>query len=144
MMRRKSPVLGVPEIVVPETPTLDKLRDITRWKSYIERALAYGDGSRTYDDVAEMVAAGRALLWPGPASCVITETILEPRSKSLHFFLAAGEMRELEIMAPHILAWGKSEGCTTASLIGRKGWTRSFLARTGWRQLPLVIMQKDL
>lgn len=36
-------MLAVPELTVPATPTLDKLRDISRWRSYIERALAYGE-----------------------------------------------------------------------------------------------------
>lgn len=121
------------------------MRDIERFRPHIEAALAYGDGTRTYDDVAEMVAAGHAVFWPGPASCVVTETIIEPRAKTLHIFLAGGCMSEIEIMAPHILAWGKSEGCTLATLLGRPGWKRSFLTRTGWNVVAdLVSMSKPL
>jgi hypothetical protein len=119
-------------------------RDISAYRTHIERALAYGDDTHTYADVQEMVAAGRAVFWPGPASCVVTETILGPRRKSLHFFLAAGKLSELEIMAPHLLEWGRSEGCTRATLIGRPGWQRSFLTRTGWSVSPLILMGKDL
>lgn len=118
--------------------------EIERFRPHIEAALAYGDGTRTYDDVAALVAAGQATLWPGPASVVITETVLEPRSKTLHFFLAAGKMAELEIMTPHILDWGRSHGCSNATLIGRKGWQRSFLTRTGWRVAPVILMETTL
>lgn len=118
--------------------------ELQRLRPHIERALSYSDDTHLYDDVAEMVSADRAVLWSGPDSVIVTETILDPRRKSLHFFLAAGQMAELEIMTPHILEFGRMEGCTKATLIGRKGWQRSFLSRTGWSPSPLVMMEKTL
>lgn len=118
--------------------------DLAPHRARIESALSFGDGSRNYEDVVQMVGEGRAIAWSAPHSVVVTETVLEPRKKSLHFFLAAGKMAELEIMTPHILAWAKAEGCSEATLAGRRGWARSFLARTGWKPLPLIIMHKDL
>ncbi len=125
----------------------EKSLELIRLRPHIEAALGYGDDTHTFADVQEMVAAGRAVLWPGPAgssTCVVTETVLDPRRKSLHFFLAAGRMAELEIMTPFILDWGKSEGCSHATLVGRKGWQRSFLARSGWNVSPIVLMSKAL
>lgn len=124
--------------------TPEKLVELQRFRPHIEAALAYSDATHGWEDVAEMVAAGNAVFWPGPDSVIITETILDPRQKSLHFFLAAGRMSELEIMTPHILAWGKAQGCTKATLAGRKGWQRSFLSRTGWTPAPIVVMHKTL
>ncbi len=118
--------------------------DLVAFRPYIESALAYGDDTHTFADVQDMVAAGKAQFWPAPSSCMVTELVLDPRRKSLHFFLAAGKMSELEIMTPHILEWAKSEGCTHATLTGRRGWQRSFLSRTGWTTDPTVMMHKAL
>ena len=123
---------------------MQNVLDLQRFRPHIEAALSHGDDTHTFADVQDMVAAGKAQFFPGPASCVVTELVLDPRRKSLHFFLAAGRMAELEIMAPHILEFGRREGCTHATLIGRKGWQRSFLARTGWTKSPLILMERDL
>ncbi len=122
----------------------EKSVDLVAFRHHIEKALGYGDDTHTFADVQDMVAAGKAQFFPGPASCIVTELVLDPRRKSVHFFLAAGKMSELEIMTPHILDWAKSEGCTHATLSGRKGWQRSFLSRTGWQTYPIVIMHKAL
>jgi hypothetical protein len=96
------------------------------------------------DDVQEMITAGRAHLWPGPASAIVTELVSYPRQRHLHFFLAAGVRRELEAMTPLLLQWGREQGCTKATLVGRPGWQRTFLKDTGWRVRPLIYMETDL
>ena len=110
----------------------DVVRALSDYRPQIEAALVYADASHAYDDVVAMVAAGTAQFWPGPASVVITEVVAFPRKKVLNIFLAGGVLREIEIMAPWILAWGKAEGCSHATFTGRKGWARTFLTRTGW------------
>ena len=121
-----------------------ELLDISAYRTHITNAISYSGGTHQYEDIAEMVAAGHANYWPGPDSIVVTETITHPRARILHFFLAGGVMRELQAMAPHILDWGRSQGCTRATLIGRRGWERTFLSRTGWRKSDLILMEKDL
>lgn len=123
---------------------MSELLALSHFRSHIEAALSHGSATHTYEDVAEMVAAGHAQFWPGPASVVVTETIAHPQAKRLHFFLAAGVRRELEAMTPGILDWGRSVGCTRATLMGRKGWTRTFLKDTGWNASDLVLMEKAL
>lgn len=120
-----------------------------QYREQIGDALAYACGAdgvptHTPDDVIRMVDDGRAQCWPGPRSVIITEIIDHPQRRVLHFFLAGGVMRELEAMTPLILAWGRSQGCDAASLIGRKGWHRSFLARTGWKLNESILMEKML
>lgn len=105
---------------------------LDRYRPQIEAALVYADATHAYDDVATMVAAGHAQFWPGPASVVITELVAFPRKKILNIFLAGGILREIELMAPGILEWGRQQGCDYATFTGRKGWARSFLTRTGW------------
>ena len=110
----------------------------------VETSLAYEGGSTTVDDVEAGIARGEAMLWLGPHSVIVTQLDEQPQRRILHFFLAAGRMDELEAMTPGILRWGEEQGCTVARLVGRKGWTRSFLARTGWTDTQLVIMEKPL
>ena len=109
----------------------------------LEAALVYSGGTHTVDDVMGMVEDGRLQFWPGPHSVVITEIIEYPQRRVLNFFLAGGHLAELEAMLPGIEAWGRTQGCTEASLSGRKGWVRSFLAHEGWHE-SLVVMTKEL
>ena len=117
---------------------------LSDYRPQIEAALAYEGGAHTYEDVVNAVDAGEAQAWYGPRSIVITQIDEQPRRKILHFFLAGGDMKELEAMTDGILRWGDDQGCTVARLVGRKGWTRSFLARTGWTDTQLVVMEKPI
>ena len=117
--------------------------DVSRYRPQIEAALVYADATHAYDDVARMIAAGELQLWPGPASCIVTEVIRFPRKTVLNFFLAGGTLRELEAMAPLVCAWGKTQGCDAATFTGRKGWARTFLTRQGWTA-PLTFYARPL
>lgn len=108
------------------------MEDFWRLAQHIEAALEYSAGTHTLQDVAQGVEENRFQLWPGVNSAVITEIIVYPRLKNLHFFLAGGDLDELKRMRPHIEAWGKQIGCTRVTLAGRKGWARTFLADEGY------------
>lgn len=133
--------IGQKFVVTGEAP------DLSRYKRYIESALAFNGGTHTYEDVVEMIAAGRAVLWSGPASVCVTEIIEYPQKRILNVFLAGGEapgvLPEMEKILPIILDWAKGQGCQQAIFTGRKGWEKTFLARTGW-DFPLVMASKDL
>lgn len=91
-----------------------------------------------------MVERNEAIFWPGPNSVVVTQIIEHPQSRTLHFFLAGGNLAELEVMYPLIEQWGRERGCTAATMTGRKGWERTFLTkREGWKS-KLVVMSKEL
>jgi hypothetical protein len=118
--------------------------DLEGARPHIEAALSYGGHTHTFEDVREMIDRGEAIFWPGPNSALITQILEHPRLRTLHFFLAGGNLAELEAMLPGILAWAKeSQGCTAATLTGRKGWERTFLTREGWKS-QLVVMTKEL
>ena len=114
------------------------------YRLQIEAALAYAAGSHTFDDVAAGVAAGTMQLWLGPNSVMVTELVDYPRYRALRFFLAGGRMPELEAMTPGVLDWGREQGCARAEFLGRRGWQRSFLTRSGWRDTQLVALEKQL
>jgi len=109
----------------------------------LQKALDLGGEAYTIQDIEDMIATGKAQMWPGETSVIVTEIILYPRAKHLHLFLAGGNLDELESMLPEIIEWGKTQGCDRVSLSGRRGWERSFLREMGFKP-TLVIMEKEL
>jgi hypothetical protein len=121
----------------------DRISEISRCRQWISAALEYSGGTHTLDDIAAGILSNRYQLWPGQKSAVVTEVIVYPQLKDLHFFLAGGDLDELKKMRPHIENWGKSVGCTRVTLAGRKGWERTFLKDEGYEP-QWFILSKEL
>src|SRR5690349_18631279 len=110
--------------------------------SGVERALEQA-GTHTSADIAAAVQQGTLQRWGGDASVIITEILDTPLRRTLLFFLVEGDGREIAAMAGPIMAWGKSQGCTHASLIGRFGWERKYAPELGFKCVA-VMMEKEL
>jgi hypothetical protein len=108
----------------------------------LARALDYA-GTHTAADIAEAVQQGRFQQWDGELSTIITEIQETPLRKTLLFFLAEGEGREIAAMAGPIMVWAKMQGCTHASLVGRFGWERCYAPQLGF-QKTAVVMEREL
>lgn len=117
------------------------LLDISPYRAHISAALRYAGDTHSVDDVAAMIDAGHAQLWPGPSSLIVSEIVVSPRHKTLHFFLAAGRLAEVKALSKIVLDWGRQQGCTRASLVGRKGWSRVL---PEWSVSDLILMQRAL
>lgn len=105
---------------------------LERLRQHVEAALEYSGGTHRFEDVLEMVEKNQLQVWPATQSIVLTEIIVYPRLKNLHYFLAGGDLDELSRMRPMIESWGKSIGCTRVSLAGRRGWAKTFLKDEGY------------
>ena len=105
---------------------------LDRLRHHVEAALEYSGGTHHFEDILEMVKDSRLQVWPANESIVLTEIIVYPRLKNLHYFLAGGDLDELSRMRPLIESWGKSIGCTRVTLAGRRGWQKSFLQDEGY------------
>jgi hypothetical protein len=112
---------------------MSDLEHLERLRQHVEAALEYSGGTHHFDDVVEMVKDSRLQVWPATESIVLTEIIVYPRLKNLHYFLAGGDLDELSRMRPMIESWGKSVGCTRVTLAGRRGWSKTFLQDEGYR-----------
>jgi len=112
---------------------MSDLEHLERLRHHVEAALEYSGGTHHFDDVVEMVRDSRLQVWPATESIVLTEIIVYPRLKNLHYFLAGGDLDELSRMRPIIESWGKSVGCTRVTLAGRRGWSKTFLQNEGYR-----------
>jgi hypothetical protein len=117
--------------------------DLERLRHHVEAALEYSGGTHGIEDIAEGLKTGRFQLWPAKNSVIVTEIIVYPRLKNLHFFLAGGDLDELRLMQPLVESWGKSMGCTRVSLAGRKGWEKTFLKDRGYKP-KWFVLSKDL
>ena len=102
------------------------------------RALALA-GTHAWADIQEGVACGRFQEWGDGDSIIITEILDTPLRRTLHFFLAEGNLVELRAMTPAILDWARMHGCTHASLVGRFGWLRSFVREFGFTEEAVMM-----
>lgn len=107
-------------------------KEFERLAPVIERALAYTGGTHELEDVWTGIVLGEMQMWSAEHSVVITEIQQYPRLRAVHFFLAAGQMDELERLVPGIEEWGRAIGASRITLAGRKGWERSFLKGRGY------------
>lgn len=115
---------------------------IERARRFLEPALEYTRGTHTFSDVARYLETGHAQLWDTDRAAIVTQVIQTPRIKTCHFFLAGGDLAELERMQPIVEAWARKEGCRRMTLAGRPGWTRTFLRDNGYTP-AWVMMNKD-
>ena len=91
--------------------------------------------------VAAAILDGKAQLWCGRASVIVTELIAYPRLKACRIWLAGGDMAELtKEMLPDVEAWASAEGCTRMEVVGRKGWARVL---SDYRE-PSVVLEKEI
>lgn len=110
-----------------------------RLRELLAGALAYAGGTHTVNDVLDAVAKGSMQMWPGVDSVIITQINEWPRRKDLYFFLAAGDMDEVKRLYSVVLDWGRAQGCTYVTTVGRPGWARTFLTREeGWTSTMLL------
>lgn len=118
---------------------------IEHYRAGLEKALQFDTEGSTFDKVAEQVSTTHAQYWPITDRSVIVTQI---DGKDLHFWLATGDIVELQAITPRILDFGRDMGCTRATLTGRRGWVKSFLRDTGWREVGresrIVQMAVDL
>ncbi len=110
---------------------------------FVAAALAHAGGTHDIDDVARLIAQGRAHFWPGRRCAVVTEFYDYPRLRACNLWLLGGELRELLRMRPVIEAWARGQGCTRMLGGGpRRGWGR-LLEPLGYRP-DWIIYRKEL
>jgi hypothetical protein len=111
-------------------------------RHHIEAALEYSGGTHLYEDVEQGILSGRMQIWPGQESVAVTEIIEYARKRVLHVFLAGGDMAELIDMIDSAAAWGRTQGCTSLTMSGRKGWER-VLDRHGFKPV-MIVMERNI
>ena len=105
----------------------------------VERALSRMAKSHSIADVDAGIAKGDFQLWAKPDAVVVTQIQQHPQAKMLCIFLAAGKLDQLEPMLEPLMEWARGQGCTSAYLVGRFGWLRSFVGNHGFAPTATVM-----
>jgi len=108
-------------------------------RGWLQPALDIND-THDIEDVEAAVASGHMQLWVGERGALITEIQKYPKLKTLHIFLAGGEMDQCLDFLPSLYAWGKMQGCDRITLSGRVGWGR--VLSDGWKQAGIMMSRK--
>jgi hypothetical protein len=120
------------------------MRDLTPWRRFIEDALNVGWQGHTYEDICREIEDGTMQIWTRPDAAVVTQIVLFPQYKQCFICFAGGNLAAVESIAVDVEAYARAEGCDRMAFIGRPGWQRTFLNRTGWHTDPVVYMEKEL
>lgn len=107
---------------------------------HIIAALAHSGDTHGPEDVLEMITSGRAALFVGQQSAVVTQEISLPVGRQLHFWLAAGDLDELVEIERDVEQAASERGIRRISIIGRRGWRGRL---EGFREAG-VILTKDI
>lgn len=106
----------------------------------LEAALAASGGRYTPRDVFDQVVNQRAQWWPGEASVVVTRMYEDGKDLVLHFWLAGGELEEIQLMERYIAERAQAElNATVARISGRKGW---LTALPGYKETSVTMERR--
>ena len=108
----------------------------------LERALEYAGGTHDVAHVLAAVYRKEAQIWTDGPCIIVTEVNDSPNERELHFWLAAGTLDEVVALSNKVAEWGRKQGCTIATLCGRRGWVRA-RAQEGWGH-QMVVMGRRL
>lgn len=87
----------------------------------------------TIDYLDDLVFSGRAQVWFGDDSAMVTEIRTYPTgARVIHGLVAAGSLSEIvKDLIPRAEGWGRMIGCIGAIIESREGWGR-VLRKDGW------------
>lgn len=88
-------------------------------EALLRPALAEG---QEWPEVIDRIQHGRAQLWLGERSALVTEIV----GDAIHVWLGGGDLTELLEMRPLVERAGREWGCKRATIDGRPGWARVF------------------
>jgi len=114
---------------------------LIRCKPWIEAALEHSGGTHEWQDIVDGIISGKMQLWPAEKGCLVTELVTYPRKLVLNVFLGGGDLEQLVDMHAAVEDWGKAQGCSGATIIGRAGWERVYKDR-GWKRQHVVLAKE--
>ena len=98
----------------------------------IEKALSFGLGTHTVNDVFDLIKSGQMQIFYTEESAVVTEIKQAPRKKYMCIFLVAGKLDGLKRLQYEVIQFAKDQGCDFISGGGRLGWSK--VATEGWKK----------
>lgn len=125
-------------VLSPEVPPGIPAAEWERCALWLEAALHRGGDTLTMEQVRERVQSGQYWFWPAASAAAITQVILGPK-KEFNVLLAGGDMETLEQMLVSMEQAARQIGCALITVLGRRGWERTFLCQTaGYRPVATL------
>lgn len=113
---------------------------LARCRPWLENALARTEGAYEWPDILDGLATGHMQFWPAPHGAMITQVVESPRLKTLHVFLAGGDLDQVLDMIPSLEAFAAFNDCVALTMDGRRGWERVL---KDWTRTS-VVMKKEI
>lgn len=133
---------GIGDIIGPmEHETDGAYSEFVRCIPWLQAALDAGGNTHTIEDLFRSISVGRMQFWPAPRGCAVTEIVVYPRRKTLHIFLAGGEMDQIVDMDGSAAEFARANGCDGMSICGRRGWVR-VLKDNGWKETMTTLVKE--
>lgn len=115
-----------------------------RVQAQLQEALDYGHETRTLEDVRREVEAGRMQLWRNDDSAMVTQLLThDSGTVECNIFIAGGTLTGLRALLPEVEEFARRRA-TLVTILGRKGWERSFLVNEAGYTPTAVLFKKDL
>lgn len=124
------------EALKADTP----LEAMLPYRKMLVEALEHSGGSHTFQNIVDSVQNEVMQFWPMEKSCLVTEVINYPNLKTLHIFLAGGDLEEIKSIDSTLEFLCQEIGADYISLSGRRGWIKA-LADIGY-ELSHVTLAK--
>lgn len=133
MLVYKDSIVGALRMKTAPEAMIDLANEVLDRRQHIEAALAYTEGTHTFDDIYWMIVSGRLVWWPLEDSFMVTEVVEYPQAKHYNVFLAGGDLRVIKAQQDKLVEAAKLAGCSELSLSGRRGWIKA-LYDLGWKE----------
>ena len=111
-------------------------------RRHLQNALDHGGGTHSVEDVLALIMAGEAQIWIEDHAVLVSQIHDTPNHREIHFWLAGGTLDEVIRLSNKVMDWGREQGCTVATLTGRRGWEK-VLKTEGWTH-RLVELSREL
>lgn len=125
------------EALKADTP----LEAMLPYRKMLIEALEHSGGSHTFQNIVDSVQNEVMQFWPMEKSCLVTEVINYPRLKTLHIFLAGGDLEEIKSINNTLEFLCQEIGADYISLSGRRGWIKA-LADIGYELSHVTLAKK--
>ena len=125
------------EALKADTP----LEAMLPYRKMLVEALNHSGGSHTFQNIVDAVQNEVMQFWPMEKSCLVTEVINYPNLKTLHIFLAGGDLEEIKSIDSTLEFLCQEIGADYISLSGRKGWIKA-LADIGYELSHVTLAKK--
>lgn len=119
------------------------VKEWDRCAPWLDAALHRGGDTLTLNDVFDRVQRGLYHFWPAEDAAAVTQIIPGKRTE-FNVLLGGGNMDTLKPMLEEMERFARAAGCVLMTILGRRGWERTFVTREAGFKPISTLYGKDL